>query len=278
MATAAATAPFTTAVAVGKDWVPRLSLAAVERLRDDMIVAAGRCAVPKARLLAAWVLGKQLRADAIFRPAPDASPAATTLVAAYRTSLSRTRSGVAAFEAARAFVPAQRVMLLRPIKTSGGVTALRRRRAAAAAAATSDPEAPPPPPARAFEAVWVDAAALAAEGILLSTRMGLDHMPDYSVAVLRRLARGEYDGAGGGGIIPVAAARALVDDGTLPAPKPPRGKAAASAAAAATMTTPPPVLARMSSKRRTTSADLLDLAEEEERKTDVKRRGPGAEV
>ena len=264
-ATAASAAPFTTAVAVGKDWVPRLSLRAVERLRDDMVVAAARCRVPKAALLVGWAFGKKWTADQLFRPVAEVSGDATAALTAVRAGGVDERprlSGVDALHAARDFVPATRLMLLRPIKPATEPT----KAAAAAAIGTA-----PAPVAhlrrhaarRAFEAVWVPAAALASEGILLSTRMGLDHLPDYSVAVLRRMARGEYDGAGGGGDGRVAD---FPRDGTLLAPRGADG-ADPGTAPPPPATTLPPRLARISSRRRsgmarrTSSGELLDRAE-----------------
>ena len=290
-------------VAVGKDWIPRLSLSAVERLRDDMVVAAGRCAVPKALLLLGWAVGHRWPPGALFRRPSEVPSGARELVAAFReTLLSRSSrrpaqgeeggegAGVAAaaaaataassasaaasaaaaallaerearLEGARSFVAPGRFMLLRPLKSLAPTPApagkkekkkkgKRKEEKEDASAAAVDLEAQtqsPTPPvssssslplprhARAFEAVWVDYTALQQEGILLSTRMALDHLPDYYISVLRRLSRGEYDLAGGGGDRPVSSLGPW--DGTM---MPPRGLFAAlggggglSAAAAA---------------------------------------------
>ena len=278
-------------VAVGKDWIPRLSLSAVERLRDDMVVAAGRCAAPKALLLLGWAVGYRWPPGKLFRRPSEVPPGARGLVEAFRETLLARQEGEAAaaaaaaeaaalaganaaassssssaaaattaeasasaaatvlaerearLEGARSFVAPGRFMLLRPLKASvaaqeeeaaeAGKKKKKKKglkkgdKSKANADDDRDLEAPPPststpPPlprhARAFEAVWVDHAALQREGILLSTRMALDHLPDYYISVLRRLSRGEYDGAGGGGAQPVSSLGPW--DGTM---MPPRG-------------------------------------------------------
>ena len=288
-------------VAVGKDWIPRLSLSAVERLRDDMVVAAGRCAAPKALLLLGWAVGYRWPPGKLFRKPSEVPPGARSLVEAFRETLLSRQEGEAAaaaaeaaalasanaaaaaasssvssssaaaaaatataaasasaaaatvlarerearLEGARSFVAPGRFMLLRPLKASvmaaeeaeAGKKKKKKKgsrkkqkgdesKAKANDEEEKDLEAPPPPStssplprhARAFEAVWVDHAALQREGILLSTRMALDHLPDYYISVLRRLSRGEYDGAGGGGAQPVSSLGPW--DGTM---MPPRG-------------------------------------------------------
>lgn len=57
---------------------------------------------------------------------------------------------------ARHFRPPGRLMFLRPVKGRRGEGGAHRR----------------------FEAVWVDAEELVAEGMLVSPRMMADHMPD----------------------------------------------------------------------------------------------------
>ena len=74
-------------VAVGKDWIPRLSLSAVERLRDDMVVAAGRCAAPKALLLLGWAVGYRWPPGSLFRRPSEVPAGARELVAAFRETL-----------------------------------------------------------------------------------------------------------------------------------------------------------------------------------------------
>jgi hypothetical protein len=190
-ALAAALAPTTTSVAAGKDWIPRLSLAAVERLRDDMVVAAARCGVPKAWLFLRPALpwGRAWTPGELFRPPAAVPPETQALLARFRRGLARTRSGLGGLEGARRFVAPGRMMLLRPVKVPAAK--------AAAAGGAAGPATARRAPARRFEAVWVDYADLAAEGILLSPRMMADHLPDFLVAVLRRLA-GVGGGAGAG--------------------------------------------------------------------------------
>ena len=246
-ALASALAPLTTSVAAGKDWIPRLSLGAVERLRDDMVVAAARCGVPKAWLFLRPALpwGRAWTPAELFRP-PAAVPSETqALLASFRRGLARTRSGAAGLEGARRFVAPGRMMLLRPVKVPKGAAVATVAAAAASGGGAGGgggarhqrkPSPPPRHPSRRFEAVWVEYAALAAEGILLSPRMMADHLPDFLVAVLRRMAGvGGGVGPGWGADDGVGEWRAFPDPpqggGGPPPPPPPRAPASPRAGA-----------------------------------------------
>lgn len=62
--------------------VPRLSLASFERLRDDMILAAARCRMPKALLLLRTLLGHRWTQAELFAPhAPASADVAAALSA-----------------------------------------------------------------------------------------------------------------------------------------------------------------------------------------------------
>ncbi|KAK9826366.1 hypothetical protein WJX81_002936 [Elliptochloris bilobata] len=181
-ALASAATACVTSVAVGKDWVPRLSLASFERLRDDMIVAAARCRVPKALLLARTLCGHRWTEAELFAPHAPRSADAAAALSAFRNTGDvppssdgdcGERNGVASrrqadrYAMARHFRPPGRLMFLRPAKGSRWEGAARR----------------------GFEAVWIDAEELVAEGMLVSPKMMADHMPDRLCKVLQRLSR-----------------------------------------------------------------------------------------
>ena len=64
--------------------MPRLSLASFERLRDDMILAAARCRVPKALLLARTLLGHRWTQAELFAPHAPASADVAAALSAFR--------------------------------------------------------------------------------------------------------------------------------------------------------------------------------------------------
>lgn len=79
---------------------------------------------------------------------------------------------------------------------------------------------------RAWEALWVRASDVAAEGLLLSKHMLLEHLPDRTLAVLSRaLTRAAGDGAphsdlqcagGGGAAAPHRSVEGEADSGAMP--------------------------------------------------------------
>lgn len=78
--------------------VPRLSLASFERLRDDMILAAARCRVPKALLLLRTLFGHRWTQAELFAPHAPASADVATALSAFRGTDEAQASGVFALQ------------------------------------------------------------------------------------------------------------------------------------------------------------------------------------
>ncbi|CAL8465267.1 g4802 [Coccomyxa elongata] len=163
---AEAAADCVTSVVLGKDWVPRLSLASFERLRDEMVVAGLRCKKSKTEFLLRSLMGHRWTREELFTNEAAARPEANVILSQMTAMLQHSSSVGARYEIARNFRPPGRLMFLRPMKTAAQEKASRR---------TYDP-------------VWITAEDLVEEGILVSPRMMADHMPDYLTAVLRRMA------------------------------------------------------------------------------------------
>jgi len=91
----------------------------------------------------------------------------------YRASLASSAAKRSYIEVAAKFGPPGRVMHLKPTgrrRQGKGDTLLLKK------------------VTREYKCVWVDGQELVERGIVLSGRMMSDHMPDYSLTVLQRLA------------------------------------------------------------------------------------------
>ncbi|KAK9805494.1 hypothetical protein WJX72_001323 [[Myrmecia] bisecta] len=157
---------FCTSVLIGKDWIPRLTLATFERLRDEMIMAACRCKLNKAQVMWGVICGKRWKEEELFLPEAEVAQEASDLLQQYTARLHRSRSDHRRLASARNFVPPGRLMFLRPIKVATRTNIVKRK----------------------YDAVWIKAQELMSEGILVSPRMMADHMPDYLNSTLQRLA------------------------------------------------------------------------------------------
>ncbi|KAK9802679.1 hypothetical protein WJX73_004994 [Symbiochloris irregularis] len=170
-----------TSCVLGKDWIPRLTLATFERLRDEMITAAATCRRNKISFLAGALLGRKHRQKmrsqgrSLFRSEDDISPQARVMLQTWRHSVLGTRSQENRYHQARSFMPPGRLLFLQPLKAG---TSVRRSK-------------------RQYQPVWIEAEALMREGILVSPRMMADHMPDYLTAVLRRMTKQRGNPTGG---------------------------------------------------------------------------------
>ncbi|KAL6772208.1 hypothetical protein ACKKBG_A29375 [Auxenochlorella protothecoides x Auxenochlorella symbiontica] len=158
-----------TTVVCGKEWIPRLTAQSFDRLRDEMVLAALRCRLPK--LAFGWgVLRRRAwtEADLVL---PEVPPHARPVLNEYRKSLARRGELEDSFyDHASSFAAPGRVMWLQSV----GSAPRKGWR---------------PGRSHEYRAVWIDAEDLSSEGIILSGRMMADHMPDHLLALLRKMAR-----------------------------------------------------------------------------------------
>ncbi|CAK0786854.1 hypothetical protein CVIRNUC_010068 [Coccomyxa viridis] len=155
-----------TSVVLGKDWVPRLSVASFERLRDEMVVAGLRCCISKTAFLLGMLMGKRWAPEELFTSEAGARPEASHILSTMSLHLQRSSNVARRYESARSFRPPGRLMFLRPVKHAAQVGQAKR----------------------SYDAVWLAQEDLVEEGILVSPRMMADHMPDYLTALLKRMA------------------------------------------------------------------------------------------
>eukprot|EP00879_Flechtneria_rotunda_P030778 GHRR01033456.1.p1 GENE.GHRR01033456.1~~GHRR01033456.1.p1 ORF type:complete len:127 (+),score=35.91 GHRR01033456.1:416-796(+) len=76
----------------GKDMVPRMSLWTIERLRDEMMLCALRCKVPKLKLLLGAFFGLQWTEQDVLRPLQEMTAAQIARYRAYRRTIEEERS------------------------------------------------------------------------------------------------------------------------------------------------------------------------------------------
>jgi sn1-specific diacylglycerol lipase len=193
----AAAAGWCTTVVCGHEWAPRLSLPNIDRLRDEMMHAAARCRQPKASVAAGWVWGKRWAEEELFH-SPDQIPEETMeVLRRYYVGVdgdARRREMMAL--AGRFSLPG-RVAYMRQMEPPVGLGAA----AAGGGCCAGEPE-------RSYAAEWVAPEEVLDTGLVLSARMNADHMPNYHLEVIRRVAAEALAGeaaAGGGAAAPAAA-------------------------------------------------------------------------
>lgn len=161
-----------TSVVCGKEWIPRLTYSTFDRMRSEMVFAGLRCKLPKAVVLSAWLVGKRWKEDDLFHPPSRLTNELEQVLEKYEGSLHRAASEASAYEAAKHFAPPGKLLYLAPTG--------KEDRKSRYGGLKDD--------YRQFRAVWTTCDDLLKDGILLSSRMMADHMPDYAVQVLKQLA------------------------------------------------------------------------------------------
>ena len=148
-----AMAPFCTTVAVGKDAVPRATVATMARLMDELISSLARCKQPKVRVLFLpwWRRHKQKFKDLFYCYTEIPKEAAAVLVQYYE---SRRQLGQPV-----GMFPPGKVIFLRPIKIKFS---------------------------REWDAVWIAPEDLIGEGILVSRTMLKDHLCSTASEALQK--------------------------------------------------------------------------------------------
>jgi len=136
-----------------------------------MVVAGVRCRLNKTQLFLStfWQsLGREGTSNcaAMFAPASALGDESDDALQRFRSSLASTISDEE-LQLSRQFCLPGEVVLLRTQKRERGTLSGPKR----------------------YEAVWVTAADLQAEGLVLSPNMLLEHMPDVSTAILEATAK-----------------------------------------------------------------------------------------
>eukprot|EP00892_Ulva_mutabilis_P011439 jgi/Ulvmu1/8668/UM047_0006.1 len=218
---------FVTSVVINKDIVPRLTLTAVERLRDELVEAGVRCrrSKPHVVLSSLWhgccfscCRRHRTWADLqrMFAPESEGATAgARGFLASYQQSLAQNMTDDE-LDVLKSFRVPGRILFVRSAKDKRNQLQQERN----------------------YSALWITAEDLQREGLLLSRHMLLDHFPDRALNILRRTARQLEDGgllSGGGGAArwssvstDTAGMAAVGDGGTSPvALQPPHVQSAA---------------------------------------------------
>lgn len=193
---------FCCSVVMGKDLISRLSLATLERLRDEMITSLARCKMTKARLLLGSLNkdNRRRRAEHVLLPYDRMPREAQRHLNAYHDAV-RPDGAQGPVE----LYPPGRVMFLQPLKRAV------KSRAGSRCCRAGVPKAQE----RYFVPVWVEPEELMSEGILVSSYMLEDHTPGVMLQQLQLLIdaqeqSGGAPAAGAGGAAAVAAAEAAV--------------------------------------------------------------------
>lgn len=135
-------APWVTSVVVGKDLVPRMTVATLRRLMDDMVAALARCRKHKLRVWASALGGWTDRATRhLFCRVQDTPDEARQTLERYLVSVSAQGKPLHLY-------PPGRVVFLAELKGS----------------------------VDGWEAVWASPSEIIREGILISQRMYTDHL------------------------------------------------------------------------------------------------------
>jgi hypothetical protein len=140
---------YCTSLVVGKDVISRLSFNTSKRVVDEMVVSLARCTRPKLKIAMDVVLGRRKRAETTprtFCSFEEISPEALALVEGYyRTSHLHMQSADTT-----EMYPPGKIVFLRPFKGKKKAQTV-------------------------WDAVWIDAATLMSEGILVTPTMMAHH-------------------------------------------------------------------------------------------------------
>jgi sn1-specific diacylglycerol lipase len=169
----------------GKEWIPRLTLSTIERVRDEMVHLGIHCKMSKAKLFLSWMCGYLWSDEDIFHAEGALPEENARWLESYRQHVDAAatqtlrQSLLPAFD----FHPPGRILYLRP---TGETSAMTKRPWESSKRIIMQ---------RKFVCEWTTGDRLVSNGILLSGRMMRDHFPNQSLAILRVLASG--DGAAG---------------------------------------------------------------------------------
>jgi hypothetical protein len=145
--------PFCTTIAVGKDAVPRASVATIARLMDELVTSLARCRQPKIRVLfLPWWRRHSQRFKDLFYDYKDIPEEAAEALLKYYESRRRLGQPIEMY-------PPGKIIFLRPIKSARGQ--------------------------REWDAVFVAPEDLMGEGILVSPNMRKDHSCDTAYEALQ---------------------------------------------------------------------------------------------
>ena len=178
----------------GKEWVPRITLATIEQVRDDMVHLGVYCKMSKAKLILSWLTDYLWSDNDVFY-SEDALPEENAgWLRAYRQSVKAaddTDEVRKSLRPAVDFYPPGRIMYMKPTgnlrtERNGGKKIKGGKNRVAIVQ-------------REFVCEWTTSERLVRNGILLSGRMMKDHFPDVSYAILKVLADGGDDSDGGDG-------------------------------------------------------------------------------
>lgn len=174
-----------TSVVCGREMIPRLTLLTFERLRDDIVLSAVRSKKPKLSLFLGWLARRRWGEDDVLYAVEDVPHEPKTWLLNYQESLEESKSRREYVETAGQFGPPGRVLYLKYL----GKEAVNGESDGSWLSILGWCRVPAPSPAvRRYDPIWIDGSQLVESGLLVSSRMMADHMPDYSLAVLRRMA------------------------------------------------------------------------------------------
>jgi len=173
-----------TSTVCGKELPPRYAVTTLDRARDELILAAGRCRRTKWYILIRWLVGGDIHDEDFMLPDDVATPEEVVdVLDAYFEGLQVDTHRDALLRTAGKFGLPGAVLYLEP---TGKEVHMARYCCCSAVCCCGSCCSET---VRTYRPVWVDAQAMADEGLLLSGRVLSDHMPDYCSKVLARLAK-----------------------------------------------------------------------------------------
>lgn len=139
---------FCTSIAVGKDCIPRSSVATIARLMDELVTSLARCKQPKIKVLfLPWWRRHSQRFKYLFYDYDDIPEEAAAALIKYYESRRRLGQPIEMY-------PPGKIIFLRPIKSQSRLGQVKRK----------------------WDAVFIAAEDLMGEGILVSPNMLKDHL------------------------------------------------------------------------------------------------------
>lgn len=170
-----------TSIAFGQEFVPRYSAANLDRIRDEMVLSAARCRRSKTYIIIRWFWNLLFKSswseDGLFYPEDQISEEVQEVLKDYR-------AGVDADERRRDLLDRTKDLTL-----PGKLIYVREAEVEKIPNACCGKKI-----LRKYKAEWVNVKDFQDEGILLDTRLLLDHLPNISFDIMKELSEGADDG------------------------------------------------------------------------------------
>lgn len=172
-----------TSIAFGQEFVPRYSATNLDRVRDEMVLSAARCRRSKTYIIIRWfwnlLFKTSWKEDGLFYPEDQIPEEAQEVLKEYRADVDADTRRRELLDRTRDLVLPGKLMYVRETVAEKVPNACCGKKIV-----------------RQYQAEWVEVEEFLKQGILLDTRLLLDHLPNISFDIMKELSSKEGDDGG----------------------------------------------------------------------------------